>query len=273
MSLTIMPDTAHSDNDFDLSDERLFALWGAENKHFWHQARSAWILLALDQHLRRRSASILDVGCGSGAVTRSLVGAGYDVTGIDTAEVLIRRAHLRLPQARFICGELSRLPGDLAGPFDVIAFFDVLEHLDSPGLLLQSALRFAKSGSLVIATVPAQMSLFSDVDIASGHKRRYQLNELAALFKHAGLKGIHEHGIFRVLSKLLKLRPKSVRSELCYEHASDHAWANETLLRDIRVPPVFINACAGFACAMERRFFAGSEGASGASSLAVGVVP
>jgi 2-polyprenyl-3-methyl-5-hydroxy-6-metoxy-1,4-benzoquinol methylase len=273
MSLTIMPDVAHSATDFDLSDERLSALWNAENKHFWHEARSAWILSALDHYLRHRSASILDVGCGSGGAARSLVKAGYDVTGIDTAEVLVRRAHLRLPGARFICGELSRLPEEFAGPYDVIAFFDVLEHLDWPELLLQSALRFARSGALVIVTVPAQMSLFSDVDTASGHKRRYEQNELSELLIRVGLKKTHEHGIFRILSIPLKMRPKSARSELRHELASNRAWANEVLLQDFRVPPVLINKCARLACAIERCFFSRSEGVSGPSILAVGTVP
>lgn len=273
MPLIIMPEVEHSSADFHLDDVRVAALWDSENRHFWHSARNSWILLALDQYLQHRSCSILDVGCGSGAVARSLLGAGYDVTGIDTAEVLVRRAHVRLPQAWFICGDLTQIPAELVGPYDVIAFFDVLEHLDSPRLLLQSALRFSKSGSLIIATVPAKMSLFSEVDIASGHKRRYERNELAELFRLVGLTEIREHGIFRVLSILLKLRRKAGYSGQDSGLASDMTWANSTLLRDIRVPSVFMNTCARFACAIERRFYSRSEGALGASILAVGVVP
>jgi 2-polyprenyl-3-methyl-5-hydroxy-6-metoxy-1,4-benzoquinol methylase len=273
MPLTIMPDVNHSATDFYLDEARLAALWNAEDKHFWHAARNKWILLFLNYYLHSKSASILDVGCGSGGVAKSLVCAGYHLTGVDTAEVLLRRAHLRVPGAHFICGELSLIPLSCIGTYDVITFFDVLEHLDEPIRILQSALRFAKSGSLVMVTVPSQMKLFSNVDIVSGHKRRYERNELSELLRCAGLREVEEHGIFRMLSLFIKLRRRPIARDKSLIDANNKALANEILMRDLRVPPMFLNFCAGMVCRLEQIFFPWSRNNSGASLLGVGRVP
>ncbi|HXY13405.1 MAG TPA: class I SAM-dependent methyltransferase [Terriglobales bacterium] len=45
---------------------------------------------------------IMDVGCGAGPLTRALVDAGFDVTGVDTSAELLRIARANVPTAHFI---------------------------------------------------------------------------------------------------------------------------------------------------------------------------
>jgi SAM-dependent methyltransferase len=45
---------------------------------------------------------VIDVGCGAGPLTRVLCGAGFDVTGIDSSEELLRYARKAAPAARFV---------------------------------------------------------------------------------------------------------------------------------------------------------------------------
>lgn len=272
MTLIIQPDVVHQACDFEIDDWRVPALWRMEEKHFWHEARNAWIIKALAQYLPATSGKILDVGCGSGAVARALAKVGYEMTGVDTAERLVRRAHIRVPQAHFVCGDAACLPASLQGPFDVIGFFDVLEHLEEPNTLIETVLCYAKSGTLVIATVPAQKRLFSMIDQLSGHKRRYDLSELAMLFERTGLHNIHEHGIFRILVPLIR----SVRAPALYQIACPSPTfeqANEIMTRDLRVPAAPVNTFFRAICALERRYFLQSEGKTGATLLAVGYVP
>ena len=53
-------------------------------------------------------ATLLEVGCGSGAVAGFLHGRGYAVTGIDTAAPLVKKASERFPDANFIVGDVGR---------------------------------------------------------------------------------------------------------------------------------------------------------------------
>ena len=51
---------------------------------------------------RAQVRRVLDVGCGAGPMTRSLVDAGFDATGLDTSAELLKLARARVPQAHFI---------------------------------------------------------------------------------------------------------------------------------------------------------------------------
>jgi 2-polyprenyl-3-methyl-5-hydroxy-6-metoxy-1,4-benzoquinol methylase len=130
---------------------------------------------------------------------------GYHVTGIDTAQVLVAKANERYPDVHFVVGEVDQLPvGE--GAFDCISFFDVLEHLSDPRSLLMNALSHVRPGGAVIATVPGIQSLFSEIDQASGHKRRFEPQELAELLGSVGVLDVTEWGIFRCLVPLMRRR-------------------------------------------------------------------
>jgi SAM-dependent methyltransferase len=47
---------------------------------------------------------VIDLGCGSGLWARDLVGAGYDVLGIDLSTAMIALARQRVPEGAFIVG-------------------------------------------------------------------------------------------------------------------------------------------------------------------------
>ncbi len=268
MALTVLSSGGHRNEDFDLDMDVLPALWEMEDRHFWHAARNEWILAALAKHGAAPGARILDVGCGGGAVVRALVAAGYRVTGVDTAEPLVRKAFERCPEAEFYVGDVAALPRELR-EFDVISFCDVLEHLDAPENLLASACRRARTGALVLATVPAQSSLFSVVDELAGHKRRYERGELAALFARAGVESVHERGIFRMTLGVQSL----LRREAAKQRAADLSREEQRALMraDVRVPSAIVNAGLRAVCHIERTLaFRWSENRVGASLLAVG---
>ena len=55
-------------------------------------------------------ASVLDLGCGPGEpITRMLVDRGFNVTGIDFSERMIRVARKKLPTVAFICQSMTEL--------------------------------------------------------------------------------------------------------------------------------------------------------------------
>src|SRR5262245_33008988 len=99
----------HQHDDYGLNEEALELLWRMEDRHFWHHARNRWIAAALRHAGVLPPAKILEVGCGSGAVATFLHAAGYRVTGVDTAEPQVRKAHARCSEATFIVGDVAEL--------------------------------------------------------------------------------------------------------------------------------------------------------------------
>lgn len=72
---------------------------------------------------------ILEIGCGTGLMTRKLADCGYDVTALDISPELLEKARERVgaDNARFVCADLHELPlGDEM--FEAVAGVSVLHH-------------------------------------------------------------------------------------------------------------------------------------------------
>ncbi len=73
-------------------------------------------------------AKVLDVGCGSGVPITRLLNQHFEVTGIDLSETQIELARQAVPQARFICQDMT----ELAFPdtsFDAICSYYAIIHI------------------------------------------------------------------------------------------------------------------------------------------------
>lgn len=95
---------------------------------------------------------ILEVGCGTGAITRLLAqGPGVrKVTGIDPSAIFIEKANELGEQERveFVVGDGRELPfADQS--FDVVVFHTVLGHVPSPEHFLLEAKRVLKKGGQI----------------------------------------------------------------------------------------------------------------------------
>jgi SAM-dependent methyltransferase len=74
-----------------------------------------------------RRGLIVELGCGSGAATRPLVAAGYEVLGLDASIEMIRLARRAVPRARY---SPARLPDAVLPPCDaVVAVGEVLNYM------------------------------------------------------------------------------------------------------------------------------------------------
>ena len=79
-------------------------------------------------------STILDLGCGNGAIARALLAEGYDVYGVDASVSGITMANAEAPGRFFeLDVQLGELPLELAGKrFDVVISTEVIEHLYDP---------------------------------------------------------------------------------------------------------------------------------------------
>ncbi|MEO8227984.1 MAG: methyltransferase domain-containing protein, partial [Gemmatimonadota bacterium] len=98
-----------------------------------------------------RGARVLDVGCGIGdfsARVRDSLGAsvvGVELDGQRAAQARDRGLIIHEQ-------DLAEIPTATFGPFDVILYMDVLEHLSDPAAQLRAARRFLAPGGCIIAS-------------------------------------------------------------------------------------------------------------------------
>ena len=101
-------------------------------------------------------ATVLDVGCGGGALAEAVQKKGYDVWGIEINEDAMNIAGNRITkviQADLMDMEtITSLIGDKK--FDYLIFSDVLEHLSDPCAFLRIYLKFLKKDGTVLVSVP-----------------------------------------------------------------------------------------------------------------------
>ncbi len=141
-----------------------------------------------------RSASILDVGCGSGVLVPYLL-AGLDdggrVVELDSAQGMIdenRRLHDD-PRVRFVTGDLLGVELRM-GPFDAAVCFSCFPHFDDkPAALAALHDRLRPGGVLAIAHTMscAEMNDFHRAkDAAVREDRMLPVEALAGLLRETG---------------------------------------------------------------------------------------
>jgi len=155
-----------------------------EDGSFWFRHRNRCIVAAVRNHPPR--GPLFDVGGGNGFVSRGLKDAGFEVVLVEPGPVGCANARRRgldlVVRADF------GTAGFRAGVLPGVGLFDVLEHVrDDVGFLRDVARALAPGGRLYL-TVPAYQWLWSEVDAASGHFRRYTRSSLAAAVASAGLR-------------------------------------------------------------------------------------
>src|SRR5579875_427800 len=97
--------------------------WGSE----YHE-QAYGIVEKLLLELLRPGASILDLGCGDGRLTRALSERGYDMTGLDGSEAMLAFARERCPNIPYLLGDARGY--ELPDRFDaVLSTFDALNHV------------------------------------------------------------------------------------------------------------------------------------------------
>jgi SAM-dependent methyltransferase len=101
-------------------------------------------------------ASVLDLGCGTGALLASMHDRQWRRTGVDLSAQGIQIARQTHPDITFIeadaTGDLKSLIGE--GTFDIVVSTETLEHVTLPRLFVQNAYQALKPGGRLVLSVP-----------------------------------------------------------------------------------------------------------------------
>lgn len=181
---------------------------GADSVLNTRSLRSAHRHLA---EILRPGMEVLDVGCGTGAITRGIaeaVGPGGRGVGLDSNTDLIaeaRRMHSDLPGLSFEVGDVYDLP--YRDAFDIVTAARVLQWLADPRAALRAMASATKPGGKVVvldynhekvawepAPPPSMQSFYSAFLRwrAEAGMDNAIADHLAALFTDAGLKDIQQ---------------------------------------------------------------------------------
>ena len=135
----------------------------------------------------RPPGSILEIGCGSGALLAELARQGFAGLGIEQSPSAL---HLARALAQDAPG--FRIAGDLVGvrpaSHDYVAAFEVLEHIEDDRRALSEWTSYLRPGGEVLVSVPAHPDRWNPADVWAGHFRRYSRQDIADLAAAAGLK-------------------------------------------------------------------------------------
>ncbi len=133
-----------------------------------------------------KGTHILDLGCGTGHITKTLLEQGCKVTSADTDPEMIRLTQLYTgnKDALVLKGEELQKLGK--NRFDTIIALDVIEHIKNDTLVLDNMHAVLKENGRIIISVPCFQWLYGKRDISMGHWRRYQWNELSDKITDAG---------------------------------------------------------------------------------------
>ncbi len=89
-------------------------------------------------------ASLLELGCGAGRMTRPLIEAGYTVTAVDESPGMLAQVE----GATTVLGSIEEL--DLPDPYDVVLLGSFLVHGPSRAALLDTCRRHVKPDGTVL---------------------------------------------------------------------------------------------------------------------------
>jgi len=146
------------------------------------------------------NAKILDAGCGAGIPISRLLAEGFEVTGVDFSEAQIELAKKNVPNAKFLCEDMTKLKF-LENTFDGICSYYAIIHIprEEHQLLLMNFYHMLKTGGVALLCLGAE-NLIDDIEEDYLGTRMYWSHYDTDTY----LKMLKEYGFALVWSKYIK---------------------------------------------------------------------
>ncbi len=180
--------TDYPDGGFELTDR-------TAQDSFWVRSRSRLFKRIVRNNLAPKSKTkFLEIGCGTGDFIRELVNdKRLEITGSEIYLKGLLYAKQNLPTVEFVQFDVTQ--GKVDDQFDLIAAFDVIEHIENDEIAISNMVEMLNTGGTLIISVPQHMFMWSKLDEIVKHKRRYSRKELVSKLAKNGLE-IHQSTSF-----------------------------------------------------------------------------
>lgn len=212
------PDVAGAYTDYPCSG---FGLTDKDaGRSFWVRSRNRLFKSIVERHLvPAGKTKFLEIGCGTGDFIGQIVQfENLEITGSEIYLNGLVYAKKKLPGVEFVQFDVTQ--GILAGQFNIITAFDVIEHIEHDSAALSNMRQMLKKEGVLVVSVPQHMFLWSKLDEIVKHKRRYSRRSLVAKLKANGF------DIDYVTSFLFILFPLMLISRL-FDRVGDQPPSNE----------------------------------------------
>ena len=165
---------------------------------------SAPVFLARLRQIEARVGvgSVLDVGSGLGTFLRLARDNGWHAEGVEVSAFAARFAR-ETHGLRVFAGDLTAFAASTRRTFDVITFWDSIEHVGNPRDVLEAALRLLRPGGLVVIATDNFDCLVGDIAVGLYRLSRGRIRyPLARVFIEQNRSYFSEDSLRRLLHRL-----------------------------------------------------------------------
>lgn len=181
-------------------------------------------LAFIDRHTPLSEQTVVDIGCGGGILSEAMAKQGAQVLGIDLAKDALQAAKEHADESlslHYQHQDVHTLAAEQAATFSVVTCMEMLEHVDDPEAIVQSAAALAKPGghvffstlnrnakSWLLGIVAAEYLLNMVPKGTHQHKKFIRPGELSRMARQAGLIPVDRAGIvYNLINQQFSLHP------------------------------------------------------------------
>jgi SAM-dependent methyltransferase len=176
------------ENDADYIDD-LKVLTNSGDLILWHHVKAIKLIRS---KFHAGKGETLDVGCFNGFFVKKLLSFGYDAHGVDFNKRAIAYGQEELGLGSRISTQTMEELLEQGKRFDVITFFEVLEHLPDVKDFLGDVTKLLKEGGVLIISTPNnKMCWRPSLDFPPHHLSRFTTKSLEGLIFQLGINTIY----------------------------------------------------------------------------------
>jgi len=194
--------------------EEGYADYGADAELYRRTFARRWRAL---QPFLPSTGRVLDVGCAAGFFLDVALVDGWEAVGLEPSPAMAERARRRLGSERVLPFTLGEDPLE-AQSFDLVTFWDVLEHLPEPLAALDRARELLRPGGRVVIETQDVRSAFAR--LLGRRWQHYKHREHLMHFNARTLERALEHAGLRLVRIGRRAAGKYVRGDFLVERSA-----------------------------------------------------
>jgi len=130
----------------------------------------------------KKNFKVLDIGCGSGRITKKIKDLGLEVEGLDFSEEAVKKAVSNGIKADVCDLDEGIIKKD--NEFDAVWAGDIIEHVFDPINLIREINRVLKKNGVLILAIPSDVGLISRIKMLLGQSYQEQMYRRSGFYKH-----------------------------------------------------------------------------------------